>query len=55
MLPSKNQAATYINFFAQKMSYKMRSKTVVKGELWVKLNFQTQLRHKVSYLRSNFE
>ena len=29
--------------------------TVIKGEFWVKLNFQAQLRHNVSYLISNCE
>ena len=27
----------------------------IKGELWVKLNFQVQISHNVSYLRSNCE
>ena len=29
--------------------------SVFKGEHWVKLNFQAQLHHNVSYLRSNCE
>ena len=28
---------------------------MIEGELWVKLNFQAQLRHNVSYIRSNCE
>ena len=47
-----------LNDFVQKYfirNLRKLAKCCFKGELWVKLNFQAQLRHDVSYLRSNCE